>query len=96
MDKHYLTPLFQPETIAVFSGKDTPERQSPQAVALVEALTAQRFTGQLVWDSTKPDGTPRKLMDVSRLASLGWHSTIALGEGLKATYSWFLANARHS
>lgn len=57
MDKHYLTPLFQPETIAVFSGKDTPERQSPQAVALVEALTAQRFTGQLVFLDIHTTGT---------------------------------------
>ncbi len=57
MDKHYLTPLFQPETIAVFSGKDTPERQSTQAVAMVEALTAQRFTGQLVFLDIHTTGT---------------------------------------
>ncbi|MBA4260658.1 MAG: GNAT family N-acetyltransferase [Comamonadaceae bacterium] len=57
MDKHYLTPLFQPETIAVFSGKDRPERQTPQALALVEALTAQRFTGQLVFLDIHTTGT---------------------------------------
>jgi len=77
--------------INVGTGADCTIRELAETIARVTG-----FTGQLVWDSTKPDGTPRKLMDVSRLASLGWHSTIALGEGLKATYSWFLANARHS
>lgn len=57
MDKHYLSPLFEPATIAVFAGKDTPERQTPQAVALVEALTAQRFTGQLVFLDIQTTGT---------------------------------------
>ncbi|MCU0927033.1 MAG: acetate--CoA ligase family protein, partial [Hydrogenophaga sp.] len=57
MDKHYLTPLFQPETIAVFSNRETPERQMPQARALVEALTAQRFSGQLVFLDIHTTGT---------------------------------------
>lgn len=57
MDKHYLSPLFEPATIAVFASKDTPERQTPQAVALVEALTAQRFTGQLVFLDIQTTGT---------------------------------------
>lgn len=48
------------------------------------------FTGEIVFDATKPDGTPRKLMDVSRLAQLGWRYHIDLQEGLTKTYQWFL------
>ena len=50
------------------------------------------FEGQIVKDETKPDGTPRKLLDVSRLHSLGWHHKTDLEEGLKKTYEWFLKN----
>jgi len=50
------------------------------------------FEGALVFDSSKPDGTPRKLMDVSRLAALGWHARIDLEKGLRQTYEWFLLN----
>ena len=48
------------------------------------------FSGQLVFDSSKPDGTPRKLLDVSRLHSLGWRARLTLREGLASTYQWFL------
>jgi len=48
------------------------------------------FQGQINWDSTKPDGTPRKLMDVSKLKSLGWQPKIPLKAGLELTYRWFL------
>ncbi len=48
------------------------------------------FDGDLVWNSDKPDGTPRKLLDVSRLAALGWQAHIGLEEGLAQTYQWFL------
>ena len=48
------------------------------------------FKGKLVFDSSKPDGTPRKLMNVSRLKSLGWQSSISLKEGISITYQWFL------
>ena len=47
-------------------------------------------SAELVWDSSKPDGTPRKLLDVTRLAGLGWKPQIALREGLESTYRWFL------
>lgn len=50
------------------------------------------FEGELEFDATKPDGTPRKLMDVSRLKSLGWQSSISLEDGLTKTYQWFLDN----
>lgn len=48
--------------------------------------------GEIIWDSSKPDGTPKKLLDVSLLANSGWKATIDLDEGLKTTYDWFLAN----
>lgn len=50
------------------------------------------FTGQIVFDTSKPDGTPRKLLDVSRLNNLGWQAQISLEEGLEKTYQWFLEN----
>jgi GDP-L-fucose synthase len=58
---------------------------------LAEAIRAMTgFRGNIVWDASKPDGTPRKLLDVSRLASLGWKARIPLGEGLDAAYRWYL------
>lgn len=48
------------------------------------------FSGKLEFDSSKPDGTPRKLLDISRLKSLGWSPQISLKEGIKSTYVWFL------
>jgi GDP-L-fucose synthase len=50
------------------------------------------FKGRLVFDATKPDGTPRKLLDVSCLKALGWQPRISLEEGLRSTYQWFLEN----
>ena len=48
--------------------------------------------GKIVWDSSKPDGTPRKLMDSGKLNSLGWEASIKLSEGIESTYEWFLKN----
>jgi len=50
------------------------------------------FKGQIVFDATKPDGTPRKLMDVSRLKKMGWQYHYSLHDGLELTYQWYLAN----
>jgi GDP-L-fucose synthase len=47
------------------------------------------FRGRLEWDASKPDGTPRKLLDVSRMASLGWRARIALEDGIRQTYDWY-------
>ena len=49
-------------------------------------------TGEILWDDTKPDGTPRKLMDVSKMHSIGWRHQIELEEGIQKTYTWFLEN----
>lgn len=51
------------------------------------------FTGDVVWDSGKPDGTPRKLLDVSRVNAQGWNAEISLEEGLRRTYEWYKANS---
>lgn len=48
--------------------------------------------GEIIWDSSKPDGTPRKLMDVSKMKNKGWSAAISLEAGIKATYQWFLEN----
>jgi GDP-L-fucose synthase len=52
------------------------------------------FAGELKFDSSKPDGTPRKLLDVRRLHALGWRAHVSLESGVRETYAWFLANAR--
>ena len=48
--------------------------------------------GEIIWDATKPDGTPRKLMDVSKLSNAGWRAQIKLEDGIRQTYTWFLKN----
>ena len=59
------------------------------------AETIQKVTGhqgEIIWDSEKPDGTPRKLMDVSKMKDLGWSYSTELEEGIEKTYAWFLEN----
>jgi GDP-L-fucose synthase len=73
--------------INVGTGVDCTIRELAETIARVTG-----FTGQLTWDSTKPDGTPRKLMDVSRLAALGWRAGISLEDGLRDAYGWFLGH----
>jgi GDP-L-fucose synthase len=70
--------------INVGTGVDCTIRELAETIARVTG-----FTGQLVWDSTKLDGTPRKLMDVSRLKALGWAATIGLEAGVRDAYAWF-------
>ena len=52
------------------------------------------FPGSLTFDPTKPDGTPRKLQDVSRMKALGWQATVPLEEGIRRTYEWYLKNVK--
>ena len=77
--------------INVGTGVDCTIRELAETVARVTG-----FKGQLLWDATKPDGTPRKLMDVSRLAALGWKASITLEAGLRNAYTWFLANSNQA
>lgn len=51
------------------------------------------YKGDVIWDSRKPDGTPRKLLDVSRITNLGWKPEISLEDGIRSTHSWYLENA---
>ena len=74
--------------INVGTGEDVSIRELAGMLAEVTG-----FTGRLVFDTTKPDGTPRKLMDVSRLAAMGWRARMGLREGIEETYRWFLQNA---
>jgi len=70
--------------INVGTGMDLSIRELAACIAAVVG-----FEGELVFDRTKPDGTPRKLLDVSRLSALGWSSRIALEDGIRETYRWY-------
>ena len=73
--------------INVGTGSDVTIRQLAETLARVVG-----YEGELVFDSEKPDGTPRKLLDVSKINGLGWEASIGLDEGLASTYAWFLEN----
>jgi len=73
--------------INVGTGIDCTIRELVETVAKVVG-----YQGEIVFDTTKPDGVPRKLMDVSRLADSGWKASIELESGLATTYQWFLDN----
>ncbi len=75
-----------PDWINVGTGTDVTIKELTETVA---ATTG--FAGKVVWDASKPDGPPRKLLDVSRLAKLGWTAKLALKDGLAKTYASFLA-----
>lgn len=76
--------------INVGTGADCTIRELAETVAKVT-----NFKGKLTFDATKPDGTPRKLMDVSRLKALGWQAQTELEDGLCTTYAWFVKNQDH-
>lgn len=74
-----------PDLINIGTGTDVTIRELTEMVADVVG-----FTGEIKWDSSKPDGTPRKLMDVGKLTRLGWSARIALRDGVRSTYASFL------
>ena len=76
-----------PEIINIGCGEDISIRELAELICDVVG-----FDGELAWDTTKPDGTPRKLLDVTNLRSLGWKPSIPLRDGITQTYEWFLAN----
>ena len=75
------------ETINVGWGDDLPIRQLAETVAAVVG-----FEGEIEWDTSKPDGMPRKLLDTSRINALGWQPEITLQDGVSSTYQWFIEN----
>jgi GDP-L-fucose synthase len=84
----HLTKTYEGEDIVnIGVGDDISIRELAE---LVKEITG--FEGEIVNDTSKPDGTPRKLLDVSRLDSLGWGASVGLPEGIEQTYQWFLNN----
>ena len=81
--EHYDDPL----TINVGSGQEVSIKNLALAIADVVG-----FEGEILHDLSKPDGTPRKVLDTSRLSALGWTATTTLSEGLRETYDWYLAH----
>jgi GDP-L-fucose synthase len=75
------------EIVNVGVGEDVSIRELAELIREVVG-----YEGELVFDSSKPDGTPRKLLDVSRIRGLGWAATIPLREGVEQTYDWYLAH----
>ncbi len=76
-----------PEIINVGCGEDISIRELAELICDLVG-----FDGELTWDTTKPDGTPRKLLNVTKLQALGWKPSIGLRDGIAQTYKWFLAN----
>jgi len=88
-------PTYEKHTSAMLShinvgtGLDCTIKELTETVAKVVG-----YTGNIVWDTTKPDGAPRKLMNVDRLKELGWQYSVDLESGLESTYEWFLDNQK--
>jgi len=76
-----------PEIVNVGCGEDITIRELAELICDVVG-----FDGELVWDATKPDGTPRKLLDTTKIRALSWRPIIPLRQGIAQTYEWFLAN----
>jgi len=76
-----------PEIVNVGCGEDISIRELAELICEIVG-----FKGELAWDTTKPDGTPRKLLDVSKIHALGWRHQIHFREGISQTYEWFLEN----
>jgi GDP-L-fucose synthase len=75
-----------PDLINVGCGSDLRIRELADMIRKVVG-----YSGEIEWDANKPDGTPRKLLDVSKLTKLGWKSRISLEDGLRSTYAWWLS-----
>jgi GDP-L-fucose synthase len=76
-----------PEIINVGCGEDISIRELAELICDIVG-----FNGELAWDATKPDGTPRKLLDITKLKNLSWQPRITLRDGITRTYDWFLKN----
>ena len=81
---HLLEHYDGPEHVNVGSGTDVTIREIAETIA-----NAVGFTGDTLWDTTKPDGTPQKLLEVSKLSRLGWTAKISLQQGIERTVDWY-------
>ena len=77
------------EIINIGVGKDLSIKELAEIIKEIVG-----YAGEIHFDTTKSDGTPRKLLEVSRLHSLGWRARVSLHDGIKSTYQWFLTNRR--
>ena len=85
--------VYDAETLPMLSHINVGTGTDVSIADLAQLIADQTgFTGRITFDTTKPDGTLRKLMDVSRLARMGWQATIALDKGVQETYEWFRKN----
>ncbi|MEQ4518748.1 GDP-L-fucose synthase [Pseudarthrobacter sp. B907] len=78
------------EQVNVGTGTDVSIKELASIVAGVVG-----YDGEIIWDTTKPDGTPQKLLDVAKLSDSGWKASISLSDGVKRTVEWYRANADH-
>ena len=82
---HLMNTYNDPGIVNIGTGVDVTIKELAETIAATVG-----YTGTIEWDTSKPDGTPRKLLDVSKLHNLGWHHTIELKEGIEKTYQWYL------
>jgi GDP-L-fucose synthase len=85
---HLMETYSAPEIVNIGTGEDVTIKELAETVKAIVG-----YEGEIQWDTDKPDGTPRKLLDVSKLHSLGFKHTISLEEGIKKTYDWYLQNS---
>ena len=81
---HLMKTYSEPEIVNIGTGQDVTIRELAETIADVTG-----YTGSITWDTTKPDGTPRKLLDVSKLHALGWKHSVKLRAGIKLTHDWY-------
>ncbi|MDQ0100642.1 GDP-L-fucose synthase [Paenarthrobacter nicotinovorans] len=84
---HLLEHYDGPEQVNVGTGVDVTIKELAEIVA-----EAVEFDGEVIWDTTKPDGTPQKLLDVSKLTDAGWRASIGLEQGIRRTVDWYRTN----
>jgi GDP-L-fucose synthase len=72
------------ENLNIGTGHDLSIKDLSKLIA-----NAAGFKGEILWDSSKPDGTPRKVLDISKISALGWKPTITLPEGIRRTIDWY-------
>jgi GDP-L-fucose synthase len=75
------------ELVNIGTGKDITIKKLADLISDVVG-----YNGDIVWDTSKPNGTPRKVLDVSKINNLGWKASTDLKEGIEKTYAWFLEN----